>query len=87
MAGEPLMIGETTLTPESSVLVIRFPGLTEGGFVWARPAAVIIRRGEQVERVPIVDVTRMAQIGLWLGTAVLAFILSILLARRKEQSK
>jgi len=46
-----------TLIPESQALIIRFP---YGGFVWQRPTAVLVQQGDQTQRHPIVDVTRLA---------------------------
>lgn len=74
--GRPLSAGDLTVTPESRALVLRWPG---GGLVWNRPVAVLLQRGDQVERRPIVDVTRLAQwaiggVGLGLGLALLGMI-------------
>ena len=75
VAGEPITVGETTITPQAWVLAFRWPG---GGWVWNRPHAVLVERNGQVERVPIVDLTRVARwsmlslgVGLWLLAAVL----------------
>jgi hypothetical protein len=85
--GEPRMVGDVTITPESRVLMVRFPGRLNGGYVWNRPAAVIVERGGERERIPIVDVTRMAQISLMMSLVALAFITMVLSGRRKEQSE
>jgi hypothetical protein len=70
VSGEPITVGETTITPQARVLAVRWPG---GGWVWNRPHAVLVERRGRVERVPIVDVTRVARwamlgvtVGLWL---------------------
>jgi hypothetical protein len=86
-AGSPVTVGDTTVTPESSALVVRFPGRWPAAFVWNRPVAVIVRRGETSERIPIVDVTRMAQLGLLVGTLAMGLILTILCIRSKEDSE
>jgi hypothetical protein len=59
--GSPTTVGEATLTPQSQVLTVRWPN---GGWVWNRPVAVLVEQDGESERLPIVDVTRMAQIGL-----------------------
>lgn len=46
-----------TIIPESQALIIRFPF---GGFVWQRPTAVLVQQGDQTQRLPITDVTRLA---------------------------
>ncbi len=69
-------VGDTTLTPQSQVLTIRWPN---GGWVWNRPVAVLVEQDGEVERLPIVDVTRYAQIGLI--AFGLIFALATLLAR------
>jgi hypothetical protein len=58
-AGKPVQVGDTTITPESQALEVRWPG---GGFVWNHPAAVLIERGGETERAPIRDETRAAQV-------------------------
>ena len=54
-------LGEVTITPQSQVLTVRWP---YGGWVWNRPLAILVERGTQTERTPIVDVTRFAQLAL-----------------------
>lgn len=53
--GEPLTVGDTTITLQSQALIVRWP---RGGFVWNRPIGVIVDRGGQTRRWPIVNVTR-----------------------------
>ena len=55
--GEPLTVGNATITPQSQALIVRWP---RGGFVWNRPIGVIVDRDGQTQRLPIVDVTRYA---------------------------
>lgn len=71
VTGEPVTAGDRTVSPQSQALVVRWPG---GGFVWNRPVAVLVQRGEETERIPIVDITRTAQWGL----AGLGLIFSVL---------
>ena len=62
---------DRTITPQSQAFSVRLPN---GGFVWNRPAAVLVEQGDQVERIPIVDVTLLGQIILWGATALFAMI-------------
>jgi hypothetical protein len=67
----PVEAGGVRLTPESQILSVRLPF---GGFVWQRPTAVVLEQaGRATRRVPIVDLTRLALIGVVLATLV-AFI-------------
>jgi hypothetical protein len=59
--------------------VVRLP---KGGFVWNRPTAVLVEQDGQARRIPIVDVTRILQVGL-LGLAVLAGSVGLLGIRRR----
>ena len=68
-----------TVTPISKVLSVRLPF---GGFVWNRPQAVVVERDGRVERIPILDVTRMVQLGL-LGLAVVIWIARVAPPRRR----
>jgi hypothetical protein len=68
---------EIRATPQSQALSIRWPN---GGFVWNRPVAIQVEQDGKIERIPIVDVTRLVQVVLWglsamfvLSSAILAF--------------
>ncbi len=70
--GQPLTIGDMIVTPQAQALVARFP---RGGFVWNRPVALLIARdGQPLQRIPIVDVTRLAQIGLLLSAVMFVML-------------
>jgi hypothetical protein len=60
--GPTVIASGMLVTPESRVLTVRLPF---GGFVWNRPSAVIVERDGRVERLPIVDVTRVMLGVLW----------------------
>jgi hypothetical protein len=66
--GASIAVGEAKVTPQSRALVVRLPF---GGFVWNRPAAVLVERRGQTQRVPIVDVTRRL---LWAMMALTALL-------------
>ncbi len=76
-AGDPVEIGDYTVTSESQALSVRLPF---GGFVWNRPAAVLVDDGDGQQRIPIVDVTRTAQLAL-LAAAALFLTLTLVLGR------
>lgn len=73
-SGEETTIGDATITPQSQALILRWPS---GGFVWNRPLAIVVERDGITERIPIVDVTLLAQAAL-LGLTV-AFSVGILI--------
>ena len=72
LAGAALEAGKVRVTPESRVLVLRLPF---GGLVWQRPSAVVVQREDRVERLCIVDITRVAQLVLW-ACAVAAWLVA-----------
>jgi len=81
--GDPITAGDIRLRPQSQALVIR---AGQGfGFVWNRPVAVLVEHGEAIERIPIVDVTRVAQFAMLGLGSVLAMLVITLTAlfRRK----
>jgi len=68
--GEAVRVGDATLTPQSQAVVLRWPN---GGLVWNRPVAVRVEQGEDVRQIPILDVTRLVQVGLWVFWIILVF--------------
>ena len=69
-AGNPVIVGDTTITPVARSLIARWPG---GGAAWSGPAAILVERGEKTERIPVANLTRVILWGLRLGaTAVVA---------------
>lgn len=81
VSGDKLTVGDVTLTPQSQALTVRWPN---GGLVWNRPVAVLVERDGQTERMPVVDVTRMAQLGLLGLGFVFSMVTFILSARRRR---
>ena len=78
--GEKITAGNLSLTPQSKALIIRLPF---GGFVWNRPVAVLVEENGQTRRIPIVDATRMAQVGV-LALALVSVIISAVFARKRS---
>ncbi len=58
ISGDKVAVGGVTVTPQSRALIIRWP---RGGLILNCPVGILVERGEQTERIPIVDVTRIAQ--------------------------
>jgi hypothetical protein len=73
--------GDVRATPESSVVTVRLPF---GAFVWNRPSSIVVEREGRVERLPIVDVTRIAQLALWACVLVAFVACRLWPGRRKE---
>ena len=78
LSGDKVSVGDVTVTPQSQALTVRWPN---GGFVWNRPVSVLVQRGEETERIPIVDVTRMAQLGL-LGLGIVFSVVALMVSVR-----
>jgi hypothetical protein len=81
LSGEPVIVGDVTLTPQAQALTIRW---RNGGFVWNRPVAVLVERLGQTERIPIVDVTRGAQFTL-LGLGFFFSVVTIVVSIRRRR--
>jgi hypothetical protein len=79
-SGETTTHGDIAVTPQSRALTVRWP---RGGWVWNRPVAVLVERNGQERHVPIVDVTRVAQVMLY-GFS-LVFVLSGLYMMIRER--
>jgi hypothetical protein len=69
-SGPTVVVGDVRVTPESRVVMVRLP---IGALVWNRPSAVVVERAGRVERMPIIDATRIAQVALW-ACALAAFL-------------
>jgi hypothetical protein len=83
--GDPITIqgdGDPCLEviPQARTLIIRWPS---GGLVWNRPAAVLMKHSETSDapptRVPIVDVTRIAQ-GVLLSLSIIFTVISVIVS-------
>jgi hypothetical protein len=81
-SGDPQTIGDATITPQSQALIVRFPF---GGFVWNRPVAVLVDRNGQTERIPIVDATRIAQLGIFGLALAFSIMIAAFAARRRSK--
>jgi hypothetical protein len=81
VSGAPVTIQGVTLTPQSQALSLRWPN---GGFVWNRPLALLVEGDEGTERIPIVDVTLVAQVAL-VGLTLVFSIASLLLSMQRRR--
>ena len=75
-SGPPIEAGGARLTPQSQALVIRTPIWK---LVWNRPVAVLVERDGRAQRLPIVDVTRVAIVALIAGG--IAGLIAVAIAR------
>jgi hypothetical protein len=66
--GAPQIAGFYTITGESLVVQVRWPG---GGLVWNTPVALHVQRRGHTDVHRIVDVTRLVQLGLALAVLVM----------------
>jgi hypothetical protein len=83
LSGDPLSVREATVTPQSRAIVVRWP---RGGWVWNRPLAVLVEREGETERIPIVDVTRLAQLGLFALSMVFSVRALVRLVRERRDN-
>ena len=82
LQAQPIVAGALRLTPESQVLTVRLPF---GGLVWQRPTAVVVEQaGRAIQRLPIVDLTRVAQLAVLLGTVLVTAVCLIVASRQQE---
>lgn len=68
VTGEPLMIDDAQLTPQTRVLRVQAPF---GGFVWNHPVAVIVERAGKRERMQVPDVTLFLQLAMLVSLVAL----------------
>lgn len=80
ISGDKTTIGDVTITPQAQTFTIRLP---YGGLVWNRPVAVLVERGGQTERISIVDITRVIQLGL-LGLSLVFSIAIFVLSTQQR---
>jgi hypothetical protein len=81
MLGETIQAGRYKITPFSQAIKLILPG-SKGGLIWNRPVSVLVQGINGSELVlPVVDVTRKAQLAL-LGIGLAGGILLWLTNRR-----
>ncbi len=82
VSGEAATVGDVTVVPQSQALTLRWG--RHGGLVWNRPAAILVERGGQTERIPIVDFTRAAQVGLF-GFCLIFCMVALVVSNRRRR--
>ncbi len=82
VSGEAVTVGDVTVVPQSQALMLRWGRY--GGLVWNRPAGILVERGGQTERIPIVDVTRAVQLGL-LGLCLIVCMVAFVVSTRRRR--
>jgi hypothetical protein len=80
LSGAPRTIGDLTLTPRSQAIALHTPVFN---WVWHRPLDLVVERAGERTLVPVVDVTRLAQVALLV--AALGFAVAGLLARGQKE--
>jgi len=83
-SAEPIVVGDTKITPQAQAFSVRLPF---GGFVWNRPTAVLVERDDMTERIPIVNVTRVAQIALFGLVLSISVIITLLAAQVRARQR
>lgn len=79
--GETIQAGRNKITPFSQAIKLILPG-SRGGLVWNRPVSVLVQGADGGEQVlPVVDVTRIAQLALF-GIGLVGGVLFWLVKRR-----
>lgn len=72
VSGQPVVAYDVTLIPQSRVISVRLP---RGVWVWNRPTGVRVEQHGHVTRLPIADLTRRSQLGLFaVGVALIAIV-------------
>jgi hypothetical protein len=83
LPGVSIQAGTNRITPFSQAVKLMLPG-SRGGLIWNRPVSVLVQGDNGSEQVlPVVDVTRMAQLAL-LGIGLAGGILFWLIKRRSS---
>jgi len=82
LTSPPITIPDAQVYVRSRLVQLRFPAVN-GGLIWNRPVAIVVRTPDGQEKiVPILDVTRLALLAL----AGICFtgIITLLFPRRKK---
>src|SRR5215212_502664 len=85
LSGPPLDVPNGQVYLRSQFVQLRFPAL-QGGLIWNRPAAVVVRSlNGQETTLPIVDVTRIVMLALT-GLGLATVLVSMFLRRKTSPS-
>jgi hypothetical protein len=83
LSGNPVTVGDISITPQSRVLTVRS---RFGGIVWNRPTGILVERGGEIKRLPVVDVTRTVLLAL-LGVSLLVTIFGRSIRERSHSNE
>lgn len=83
VSGEPIVSGDTVVTPISKVFSVRAPYID---FIWNRPTEIQIQKGDDSSTIPIVNVNRLAQMAIFGFGASLMLILWLVSNRPVRQT-
>lgn len=83
-SGETVTVGDVSATPQSQALKVRCPF---GGWIWNRPVGVLVERDGEEEYVPIVDLTRLVQLGLYGLGLIFAVVSMIVWFKERRHSR
>lgn len=75
LTGEKRTVGEISVIPQSQLLMVRWP---YGGLIWNRPQAILVEQDGQMERIRIVNLTRMSQLALLGLTLIFCMIILLI---------
>ena len=89
-------VGAIRLSSRSMEVTVRLPlrrmesfegAMVQPTWLWHRPLAVLVEQGRNTKRLPIVDVTRLAQIGVLLFGLMIRLALSVAVAKRRSRNE
>lgn len=81
-AGDPIEVGDSKIIPLAKVVKLQIPGWL-GGVIWNRPVAVVVQTGDDEEQVvPVIDITRVAQLAIF-GSGLFVVLMAWLMTRRR----
>jgi hypothetical protein len=79
--GPSVTVGDITVTPRLQAIIVRLP---DCHFIWSRPTGVLVEQHGLVKHLPIVDVTRLLQLGLLGFCLAISLLRFVKFPRRKE---
>ena len=83
-SGAVVQVEGVSVIPRVRTVSVRWPG---GGRVWNRPVALEVSHGGNTRRIPIVDVTRLVQVGTYVITLLLATTMTIRRTQRRTRRR
>lgn len=81
--GKTIAMNGYAVTPQSQTLVL---GGAPGRLIWNRPLAVVVEHNGTTKRTPILDLTRLIQIGLFCTGLFFSISGMISIQKRKDKT-